>query len=218
MWGDDVCPDIDVKRLLLAHLHIIGWKGGCLFPSKEELANPPINGVYQTCMDEPGLLAVLGKLFVDVLKRDDKLGSHTARKSGYLLGLLRGAPSLLSLMTAADHISIKVAMRCLRDAEAMLNVNRVFNDPKQQVGAWRSPHCAGDENAARSAAPGSQFQKPLPDIVKGFIQQRVGIHPQHPKAREVSYVYQQVVAWRKAGNNPTQDLQVRLCNGDGSAL
>lgn len=38
---DDDCPDLCGVRNLLGHLHCIGWKGGCLFPSCEEIVNPP---------------------------------------------------------------------------------------------------------------------------------------------------------------------------------
>ena len=210
LWGDDKCADVDLKRLLLAYLYVIKWKGGTLFPSKEELANPPQDGIYKTHLAEKDLYESLGYIFKNVLKRNDKLGSHTGRKTGYLFGLLRGALGYFSLMLAADHDCPAVAKRYCRDAEAIMEVNRVFNDPKQQLGPWRSPHCSGDENAARSAAPGANFQKPLPELVRGFIEVRVGISPTDPRCYQPKYVYSRVIQWRKPGVNPVRELQVSV--------
>jgi hypothetical protein len=55
IWGDDTYPDMDIKRHLLAHLYIIGWQGGYLFPSHEELRNPPADGIYKTFITEEQL-------------------------------------------------------------------------------------------------------------------------------------------------------------------
>jgi len=207
LWGDDKCPDLDLKRFLLAYLYIIGWKGGSLFPSKDELKNPPANGIFTTFMEEDDMYATLNDLYRSVLKRDDKLGSHTGRKSGYLLGVMRGAPAI-SLMVAADHDSYAVATRYVRDAEAIMEVNNCFNDPKQQVGDWKNPHCAGDETAARSAAPGARFQRPLPELVMGFIELHVGILPTDPRRHYPKYVMEKVLAWRKPGADPASTLNV----------
>jgi hypothetical protein len=147
LWGDDECPDIDVKCLLLAYLYVINWKGGSLFPSKEELENPPEDGVYKTFLSKDDLYHTLDDIFTGVLKREDKLGAHTSRKSGYLFGKMCGAISTMTLMMAAFHDCHEVAQHYCWDAEAIMEVNRVFNDPKQCVGTWKSPHCEGDENA-----------------------------------------------------------------------
>jgi hypothetical protein len=37
-------------RHLMAYIYMIGWKGGFLFPSAKELAIPPTDGVYKTCI------------------------------------------------------------------------------------------------------------------------------------------------------------------------
>jgi hypothetical protein len=50
IWGDQEYSDLDLMRHLMAYIYMIGWKGGFLFPSAKELANPPTDGVYKTCI------------------------------------------------------------------------------------------------------------------------------------------------------------------------
>ena len=196
MWGDDAYPDLDLKRHLLAYLYIINWKGGYLFPSKEELQKPPADGIYKTRLQECDLYQVLKHIFANVLKRKDKLSAHTGRKSGYLFGSIRGA-DWFGMMLAADHDCAEVATRYGKDAEAIMAVNLVLQDERQKLGQWRSPHCAGDETAMRSTGPCQQFQKPLAELVVGFIEQRVGIAPTDPRRRHPKYLCEKVVAWKK---------------------
>jgi hypothetical protein len=164
LWSNDTCPDIDPVRILLAYLYCIGWKGGTLFPSVAELGDPPANGIYTTTMEEGDLYSMLKVLWEQVLRRTEKLGSQTARKTGYLFAALMGCKSVASMMEAADHDCPKVVLRYLQDAESIMEINHCFNDPKQRVGLWRSPFCRGGENTVASCAPGAEFQCPLPHV------------------------------------------------------
>lgn len=188
---------------------MIGWKGGSLFPSKEEFENPPADGIFKTKMEEDDMYNALHHMYVHVLKRKDKLGCHTGRKTGYLWGTIRGALSL-GLMLAADHDCYEVAARYVKDAEAIMEINRCFNSAKQRLGTWKSPYCAGDETAARSAMPGAVWQKPLPELVVGFIEHAVGISPNDPLRHHPKHVYNAVISWKKPGRNAKGELMVSL--------
>ena len=133
IWGDDTYADIDLKRHLLGFLYCIGWKGGTLFPTKKELENPPANGIYTTSMSEDELYQSLKYLYRTVLKREDKLTSHSGRKSGYLWNRIRGADAA-QLMTAADHDVYEVACRYAKDCDAQTSVQQIFQDPSQCLG------------------------------------------------------------------------------------
>ena len=209
LWGDDDCPLVDLKRILLAYLYAIGWKGGALFPTKAEINDPPADGIYKTRMTENDLYTTLGLLQKGVLKRKDKLVSHAGRKSGYLFGIIRGA-SVLSLKQDADHECYEVVERYAKDAEAIMAVNRCFQDKEQRLGPYRAAYCCGDETAVRSCMPGRKFQKPLPELAVGFIEERVGISPLDPMCRVPSYLLEKVLAWRKPGASPGQELQVSV--------
>lgn len=199
---------MDVKRLLFAHLYSIGWKGGFLFPSKDELESPPSDGVFATSVEESDLYDTLNLFFKTILKREDTMGCHTARKSGYLFGFLRGCLSHLSLMMAADHDSPEVAKRYFMDAESVMTINNLFGLPENALGRYRSAHCTGDETQARSCAPGAKFQKPLPELVKGFVENVVGISPTDPLCHHPKHVFEKVIAWRQPTWDPRRQLNV----------
>ena len=200
IWGDDRFADVDSKRHLLGCLCCIGWKGGTLFPTKRELENPPADRVHKTTMTEDDLCGALKCLFKTVLERDDKLTAHTGRKSGCLWNRIRGADSQ-QLMTAAAHDACEVAARHAKDCDAARDVHSVFDDRNQQLGTFRNCCCAGDETAVDSASPGRQFQKPLPQIVVGFIENRVGVDPNDAKARHPRHVMEKILGWQKPENN-----------------
>jgi hypothetical protein len=210
LWSNDQCPDIDPVRILLAYLYVIGWKGGTLFPSFPELDNPPADGVYKTHLDETQLYQSLNEIYQNVLKREEHLGCHTGRKTGYLFACLQGCKDVATIMAAADHECPKVALGYLRDAEALKEILRCYNDPRQQVGNWRNPHSAGGENAVHAVAEGAKHQRPLPELVVGFIENRVRIPLNHPRRLEPQYVYSQVIQWRKPGVNPSRELAIHL--------
>lgn len=201
---------MDTKRLLMAYLYSIKWKGGPIFPSQEEIKNPPPDGIYKTKLTEDDLYGTLKTIYEQVIEREDKLGSHTARKTGYLFGFLRGCSDVAILMQAADHECPKIAKRYIKDAQSIAAVNRVYNTPENNVGRWESPYCAGDETSVRSCAPGHQFQKPLPDLLQGFMEEVIGISAADPKRYSPKHLFNTVVAWKMPGNHPMQDLNVSL--------
>jgi hypothetical protein len=163
VYGDDVCGDVDTKRHLLAFLYAINWRGGYIFPTKKELANPPVDGVYKTFVDELTLLSTLKSLFTTVIKRSDKLTSQSGRKTGYLWGTLRGA-SVEQNMQAADHVLFTTANKYLKDAEALATIIGKVNDPKRE--AWAMEQLLlcewggnGDASDRANGAASSPFER-----------------------------------------------------------
>lgn len=161
-------------------------------------------------MTENDLYTNLNFIFATVLGWKDKLGSHTGRKSGYLRAFLAGITNVMTIMLAADHECLIVAKRYVKDSMAIASVNNVFNVPRQQVGTWYSPYCAGNETAARACAPGAQWQKPIVQLVKGFMEDVVKINPTDPRCNQPKFIYKQVTDWRRPGSNPKADLKKHL--------
>ena len=174
-----------------------------------EIENPPSDGIYKTHIQNNELYSELNGIFTRILKRNDKLATHTNRKSAYLISSLRGAAAT-SVMLAADHDCYAVAARYMRDAEAVVSVNQVYNDPRQAVGTWKQPHCLGDETAVRACRNGAQWQKPLPVLVVGFMENLVGINPADPRRNDIKYVCEEVVKWKKVDTNPTEQLTLSI--------
>ena len=220
LWSNDDCPDLDPVRALLAYLYIIGWKGGNLFPSFDELRNPPPDGVYLTKLSDADMYTTLNKIYKHVLNRVERLGSHTGRKTAYLFACMQGCTDMVSLMDAADHSCVTVALKYMRDAQAIAAVNRCYNDPNQHVGTWRNPYSAGGENAVIAPAIGAAHHRPLGELAVGFIEQRVGISPAHPHHRQPKYVFERVMAWQKSRPNASRQLvdELRLISVDRSQV
>lgn len=193
---------MDLKRILLAYLYGIGWKGGNLFPSKEEIQHPPADGIYTTHISEDDLLKLAGDIFKNVLGREEKLGSHTARKSGYLWAVIRGAIDVGKLMRASGHDSVVVALGYLRDALSIAADLALHANPRQRLGSFNCPHSEAGENALRACLPGRQWQVPLPELVRGFMENRVGVVPGDPNNLRPRYIYDKVMAWQAPGVSP----------------
>lgn len=211
LWvhGDDICGDVDTKRHLLAFLYSIGWKGGYLFPTKAELAQPPVDGVYKTFIGEDALHQAVKTIFTTVIKRKDKLTSHTGRKTGYFWGRLRGA-SVEQNMQAANHIIFTTAKKYMKDAEALTTIIRKVNDPKERLGKWSSCYCAnGEETGMRATAPMAKYQVGLKELVVGFIEQLVGVSPLHPRCREPKHLLDGVLTYKKP-RSPYNELDTHL--------
>ena len=76
-------------------------------------------------------------MFTKVLKRDDKLSSHSGRKSGYLWSLLRGG-TLEQAMVSADHAIFKTARKYVKDAEGVADTIRRIANPRERLGVFKS--------------------------------------------------------------------------------
>jgi hypothetical protein len=77
-WKDDDTPEFCFVRHLLILVYVSNWKGGYLFPTMEELDNPPENGIYVTDYTYTSYIHRLKFIFYKVLKRIQiKVGSHT---------------------------------------------------------------------------------------------------------------------------------------------
>jgi len=207
MFGDGVCPDLDLLRLFLMLLYGLGWKGGSFFPTREEIENPPDDGIYTTHISEESLYEELNHLFGDVLGRKDKLSCHSGKKTGYLFAVLRGVKDVATIMAAACHSSVITALLYLRDALAIAHINRIYNQKSHRLGPFRSPHCAGSESAVLSCQEGSQWQVPLDVLVQGFMDKRVGIPPGDPRKKDVRFVYEKVIAWVRPDKSHSQKLR-----------
>ena len=172
-----------------------------MFPSKREIDNPPSDGVFETCVSEEDLVNQLKVFFEGVIKRQEKLTSHTGRKTGYLWARLRGA---------ADHAVFHTAKKYMKDADAIVSIlNRVGNS-KEKLGEFNSCFCAtGNEVASRATRPIREFQMPLKELVVGFMEERVGIDPRDPNSCHPRALMEAIVNWKKPASART-DLEAHL--------
>ena len=196
--GDDTFGEIDTKRLLLAYLYLIGWKGGSIFPSKKELADPPADGVYSTCINQATLDKDMKAKF-KALGREDKLAMHSPKKSGFFFAGAKGVRDIMELLLASGHACAETTQMYLNDALCLVDLLKRQRpaDPDQALGSWFNPFSSGNENATRITAAGNQWKKPLAELAEGFIQHRVGISPTDPQRLQVQYLIQKVIDWKE---------------------
>ena len=133
----DLCP----LRPLLVYMHILGIKGGFLFPTEEEIKNPPQDRIYKTVVCYQKFLLDFKKKCLAVLDLDQrpdfKIGVHVFRKTFYLLGVFGDAPEM-ELKESARHKSMDSSF-CYRQAALVLyqqHKNRPI--PSCNVSKWKA--------------------------------------------------------------------------------
>jgi hypothetical protein len=192
---------MDLVRHLLAYIYMIGWKGGYLFPTSKEMANPPVDGVYKTCISAKELRAEVGKILVAVLGCSSyKLAHNFTQTTAYLIAIFRsvGPPNMGAITQAAGHSNDSDRFRYSRDAETIkhcMSFGKRRDDEK--LGPWMTPYWDGGAKALADAATGAQFHKPLPEIARGFVEELVKIDPSDPQCRNPISLFARVRQWRR---------------------
>jgi hypothetical protein len=213
VWGDD-CPDIDLKCYILILVYTLKWQGGYLFPSQAEVAAKPADGIYKTFVEEPDLYKQLKEWYQNIMGRIDKLLCHCTRKTAYLWDYLRGQIDLNMLRLQAGHDHAHTADQYISEEPALAHIIAQRNDATQKLGKYYPILSNGCENSRRVNLPCQHWQKPLPELARGFIEDVVGIDPNHPEACSIQYLYKKVTEWQAPGNNPQQTMKVSIltCN------
>jgi hypothetical protein len=115
IWRDDDIPELCLLRHLLTYVHLAGIKEGeLLFPNLDKRDSPI---PYSTFNDR------LKRLFPKVTGRHGPWGTHSLRKTAYLLATWCGA-SDLELMASARHKSHDVSLEYKKDACTLLEIAR----------------------------------------------------------------------------------------------
>jgi hypothetical protein len=126
MWLDESNPAFCPVRHLLSWIRLINLKSGFLFPSYNELtkiltASAPAAITKDMALSydtyQKRFRHVLEKLFPNC----GPFGTHTNRKTGYMLAVWGGA-SVSSIMQSARHKSVAHANRYLRDSATLCDI------------------------------------------------------------------------------------------------
>ena len=132
----------------------LGGREAASFLPEDELKNPPANGIFTTFMEEDDMYATLNDLYRSVSSEMTNLAAILAERVATCLELC-----VVLLLSASwwpqNDDSYAGCYTLCPWCWSYYGGNNCRTDPKQQVGDWKNPHCAGDETAARSAAPGA---------------------------------------------------------------
>jgi hypothetical protein len=203
----------------MAYIYMIEWKGGYLFPTAKELANPPSDGIYKTCISADELRIEVTEICQGVLKRMDKLALHFTRSTGYLFAIWRfvGPADKLGIAQAAGH--------CVNNRGGNHTISGYIHDAdsvkhsfslapggmkkEERLGPWKNPYNEGGPAQIAAASESSKWHKPLPEIARGFVEEVVMVNPKDPKCRNPIDLFEKVRAWRQPRTDAKAELVVR---------
>jgi hypothetical protein len=102
-------------------------KGGMLFPSKNEVDNPPSDGFYKTQLTKQAFQEHFKSICHKVIKRVAKFGTHCCRKTGYLFAIWAKG-NINDIRKSARHKTIESAQRYEGDALFLLELAQRTTD------------------------------------------------------------------------------------------
>ncbi|KAI3650647.1 hypothetical protein MP228_004128 [Amoeboaphelidium protococcarum] len=175
LWADNEVPSMCPVRHLLVYLHLIKLKKGFLFPSYnclQTLSNN--NGIALEAVPYDYVLRRFKEVCSKVISRDGKFGTHSMRKTGYLLGVW-GNGSESDIMTSARHSTVKHSVAYRRDAEIMKQIALDNELDISEVCGKFKPIFVSSLQLARSLNMLNQTSHiTLPQLADDFVQRRCG--------------------------------------------
>jgi len=191
LYADHTCPEFCPVRALGIYMYLTGTKGGYLFPTPQELLNPPTDGVYKTCIDYKNFLNALKELCQNVLPpRDDlKIGCHTFRKTFYLLAVF-GDANAFDLQTCGRHRSVENSIRYRKSALTLKQIADNFPNPANKVSKWRSILVDSDSggHAVLIASLGGNVTIQPSEVGEYFVYNILELSRSNPMARNQQFL------------------------------
>lgn len=123
-----LCPVIHLLIFIFMTKHSEGY----LFPSIEELSNPPSDRIFTSTFQYASFLSQIQNLFKTLLKRDGPFGTHTLRKTAYLLAVWGGGADM-EIMQSARHKTYQNSVKYKLDANALLEITRQSTESFQDI-------------------------------------------------------------------------------------
>ena len=91
MWFDKKVKEFCPVSHLLGYVYLLNYKGGHLFPTLQELQDPPQDGVYKTWLDEQTFHSRFIRHCQDLFPTRNECDSDTIAKTAYVLAKWSGA-------------------------------------------------------------------------------------------------------------------------------
>ena len=203
LWADDEWPDLCPVRHLLIYLWLTEHKGGYLFPSEQELHNPPADRIYKTYCPYNTFMDQFKKICANVLgpgvpEQPNKFGAASFRKTGYLLGVFGGG-GWQELMHSARHSSVPNATRYYQCAGSLYERHKDNGSIENGIGKFKSIRVESVTNAQDvSASRGKQIE--FEDLASYFVRECLGVPVGHPKEKDVHYLFEKAKHYRQSEN------------------
>jgi hypothetical protein len=180
LFPDDVCPLLCPVRHLIVYVYLAKIKKGHLFPTLAELQDPPADGNYVTYLSYETYQSRLTAACTTLFKgRDGHYGTHTARKTGYLLAIWAGA-SIDEVKQSARHAAdSKSAHHYYRDSRALCRLAK-DNGKEFHLAPWE-PILIINFSMASSLQQSHYRNNPLTlyQVAKDFMETRCNVDPSY---------------------------------------
>jgi len=197
LFADDDNPDLCPVRALSVYCYLIGIKDGYIFPSSIELVGDKngekrvTDGIFKTTICYStfnDILKSLTKIALRPRRGGVKVGSHTFRKTGYLLAYWGGA-SDVELMQTARHKTQSIIPTYKKDAAGNLAIHEEIPHHLNRVSKWRSIIISGKgANAEFVNTLGGSIPKRFDEIGSFFVEQILQVSQWHPMAKSPKYL------------------------------
>lgn len=171
LWADHQFPMMCPIKALLGYIYLAGLKSGYVFPRSHllgsidhatELQHKQMSATYlNDCKD----------VFERVTGNYDIYGTHTGRKTYYLLGVLGGADTIV-LKQGARHKQDSTVETYLQDAvtiKEMIDAQGMMS--QCEVSKWKSIFCKSETNVSKVAKHSLQVNMSLDEVASTFIEQ-----------------------------------------------
>ena len=190
MHADNEYPELCPCRPLLIYMHLIGIKGGYLFPSERELMNPPADGVYKTTIDYQKFLESFKELCYRILppRANFKIGVQTCRKAFYVMAVFGGGEEG-EIRQSARHKNENNSKKYRRDAMTCAQTHAEHPNPSNNVSKWKAIHIDGEGGNAALMTAYSGFEAIEPSLVGTYYVRTVlGISESNPLEKNISFL------------------------------
>jgi hypothetical protein len=207
-WKDDETPVFCFVRHLLIYVYVCGIQGWFLFPTQDELYNPPADGIFKTEYTYSAYLKRLKYVFHQKLKRSSiRVGSHTGRKFAHIFGTFGGATATQN-QKAAGHKDLRQSARYTEDAEGLLELYKLQHDTsgRHRVSKYRPIECKGPENAELVNERSEKYQSTLYELAETYVEKQLGVKKDNPRSKDVKYLLEKALAEHTYPPNDLNDF------------
>ena len=183
-------PDLCIVRLLLVYLYLLKWKGGTIFPSEEEINNPPPDGIYTTKICYAKGMKFVQDL-IDVLMDGRKMkgGMQSWRKTGYGIAEFGGGNRDDMKKSARHSPKSTSAPRYSLDAAGHYKTHQLRGHVDNNVRKWTNIRVENAENTKELLRlAGTSFVK-MSELPERYVRDMLGIPADHPLAYDPEFIY-----------------------------
>ncbi|KAJ3287457.1 hypothetical protein HDU76_007820, partial [Blyttiomyces sp. JEL0837] len=184
-WNDDDHPEMCPVRALLTYIHICKPQGEYLFPADLDPTHPK----HQVPVSYDQFNIRFQEICAELLPRAklDRFGTHTCRKTAYLLAILGGGAES-DICQSARHADMNTALRYIKDTRYIIETAELNNqDLYQHISKWKTVRCLS-ENIAKSLIRRHHEEMTLTTAADIFVVKLLKIDQDHPR-RSIPFIF-----------------------------